>query len=172
LDHRRLKLTSYRSIISKISYGVPIAMLYKERWSIEKWWRWLKRIYKVKEPLGESENALPLQIVAAFVTDLVLRAFKHSGGFKGALYDFVKTCREIALIPISGVIGGMRQALEAALYHLGYLKLYLKRKLDGNLRVALIWDRTESACSQKFAPEPSCAPKRLQHIFALRTGLI
>jgi hypothetical protein len=81
---------------------------------IEKWWRWLKRIYKVKEPLGENENALPLQIVAAFVTDLVLRAFKHSGGFKGALYDFVKTCREIALIPIFGVIGPMRQALTAA----------------------------------------------------------
>ena len=50
-----------------------------------------KRIYKVKEPLGESENALPLQIVAAFVTDLALRAFKHCGGFKGTLYKFVKT---------------------------------------------------------------------------------
>jgi len=64
--------------------------------------------------LGESENALPLQIVAAFVTDLVLRAFKHCGGFKGTLYEFVKTCREIVLIPISGVIGRMRQALMAA----------------------------------------------------------
>jgi hypothetical protein len=48
---------------------------------IENWWRWLKRLYKVKEPLGRSSNALPLQIVAAFVTDLLLRAFKHSGGF-------------------------------------------------------------------------------------------
>jgi hypothetical protein len=89
---------------------------------IEKWWRWLKRIYKVKEPLGESENALPLQIVAAFVTDLVLRAFKHCGGFKGTLYDFVKTCREIALIPISGVIGRMRQALIAAAVSLELLE--------------------------------------------------
>jgi len=93
-----------------------------QRWSIEKWWRWLKRIYKVKEPLGESENALPLQIVAAFVTDLALRAFNHCGGFKGTLYDFVKTCREIALIPISGVIGRMRQALVAAAVSLKLLE--------------------------------------------------
>ena len=91
----------------------------------------------------ESENALPLQIVAAFVTDLVLRAFKHCGGIKGALYDFVKTRREIALIPVSGVIGRMRQALVAAAISLSYSKLHLKGKLDGELRVALIWDRTD-----------------------------
>jgi hypothetical protein len=63
-----------------------------------------------------------LQIVAAFVTDLVLRAFKHCGGFKGALYEFVKTRREIALIPISGVIGPMRQALTAAAVSLELLE--------------------------------------------------
>ncbi|MCI0659504.1 MAG: hypothetical protein L0220_00365 [Acidobacteria bacterium] len=65
---------------------------------------------------------MPLQIVAAFVTDVLLRAFKHSGGFKGTLYDFVKTCREIALIPISGVIGRMRQALIAAAISLELLE--------------------------------------------------
>jgi Transposase DDE domain len=117
-DGKIIRVLTSRHDLSALS----ITMLYKERWSIEKWWRWLKRIYKVKEPLGESENALPLQIVAAFVTDLVLRAFKHSGGFKGALYDFVKTCREIALIPISGVIGPMRQALTAAAVSLDLLE--------------------------------------------------
>ena len=117
-DGKIIRVLTSRHDLSALS----IAMLYKERWSIEKWWRWLKRIYKVKEPLGESENALPLQIVAAFVTDLVLRAFKHCGGFKGTLYDFVKTCREIALIPVSGVIGRMRQALVAAAVSLELLE--------------------------------------------------
>ena len=117
-DGKIIRVLTSRHDLSALS----ITMLYKERWSIEKWWRWLKRIYKVKEPLGESENALPLQIVGAFVTDLVLRAFKHSGGFKGALYDFVKTRREIALIPISGVIGPMRQALTAAAVSLELLE--------------------------------------------------
>jgi hypothetical protein len=32
---------------------------------------------------------LPVQIVSAFVTDLLLRAFKHSSGFTLTLPDFV-----------------------------------------------------------------------------------
>jgi hypothetical protein len=70
-------------------------------------------IYKIKEPLGRSENALPLQIVAAFVTDLLLRAFKHCGGFKGKLYEFVTTCRDLALVPIAR-LGSLREVLLAA----------------------------------------------------------
>ena len=83
-----------------------------KRWTIENWWRWLKRLYKVKEPLGRSSNALPLQIVAAFVTDLLLRAFKHSGGFKGSLYEFVTTCRDVSLTPICR-LGSLREVLLA-----------------------------------------------------------
>jgi hypothetical protein len=40
--------------------------LLTNRWGIENWWRWLKRLYKVKEPLGRRGNALLLQIVAVF----------------------------------------------------------------------------------------------------------
>jgi hypothetical protein len=87
--------------------------LYKERWTIENWWRWLKRIYKVKEPWGRKANALPLQIVAAFVTDLLLRAFKHGGGFKGKLYEFVTTCRDMALVPLAR-LGSLQAVLLAA----------------------------------------------------------
>jgi hypothetical protein len=43
-------------------------------------------------------------------------------GFKGALDDLVKTCPEIALISISGVIGHMRQALMAAAVSLELLE--------------------------------------------------
>ncbi len=96
-DGKRLRVLTTRHDLSALS----IAELYKERWTIENGWRWLKRIYKVKEPLGRSANALPLQIVAAFVTDLVLRAFKHSGGFRGSLYEFVTLCRDLALVPLA-----------------------------------------------------------------------
>jgi hypothetical protein len=103
-DGRLVRILTSRHDLSALN----VAMLYKERWSIEKWWRWLKRIYKVKEPLGRSEQALPLQIVAAFVTDLLLRAFKHSGGFKGSLYNFVITCRDMALAPLDR-LGKLRE---------------------------------------------------------------
>lgn len=117
-----LRLVSYRLTDGKLIRvltdrhdlsALSVALLYKERWTIENWWRWLKRVYKIKEPLGRSENALPLQIVAAFVTDLLLRAFKHCGGFKGKLYEFVTTCRDLALVPIAR-LGSLRAVLLAA----------------------------------------------------------
>jgi hypothetical protein len=96
-DGKLIRVLTTRADLSALS----IAQLYKERWTIENWWRWLKRIYKVKAPLGRSEQALPLQIVAAFVTDLVLRAFKHNGGFRGSLYEFVTLCFDLALAPLA-----------------------------------------------------------------------
>jgi hypothetical protein len=117
-----LRLVSYRLTDGKLIRvltdrhdlsALSVALLYKERWTIENWWRWLKRVYKIKEPLGRSENALPLQIVAAFVTDLLLRAFKHCGGFTGKLYEFVTTCRDLALVPIAR-LGSLREVLLAA----------------------------------------------------------
>jgi hypothetical protein len=90
--------------------ALSVARLYKERWSIENWWRWLKRVYKVKEPLGLSENALALQIIAAFVTDLLLRVFKDCGGFQGELYEFVDLCGDLLLVPIDR-LGSLREPL-------------------------------------------------------------
>ena len=105
-DGKLIRVLTDRHDLSALS----IAQLYKARWSIENWWKWLKRNYKVKEPLGLSENALPLQIVAAFVTDLLLRAFKHSGGFKGSLHEFVETCRDMLLSPLHR-LGNLRETL-------------------------------------------------------------
>jgi hypothetical protein len=93
--------------------AVSVAQLYKERWTIEKWWKWVKQMFKIKRPLGESENALPMQIVSAFVTDLLLRAFKHSSGFTSSLYEFVSNCQELSLVPLKELTNGaLRRALE------------------------------------------------------------
>ena len=89
------------------------AQLYKERWTIENWWKWIKQMFKIKRPLGESENALPVQIVSAFVTDLLLRAFKHSSDFTRSLYEFVSNCQELSLVPLMELTKGiLRRALE------------------------------------------------------------
>jgi hypothetical protein len=70
-------------------------------------------MFKIKRPLGESENALPVQIVSAFVTDLLLRAFKHSSGFTRSLYEFVSNCQELSLVPLKELTKGiLRRALE------------------------------------------------------------
>ena len=93
--------------------AVSVAQLYKERWTIENGWKWVKQMFKIKRPLGESENALPVQIVSAFVTDLLLRAFKHSSGFTSSLYEFVSNCQELSLVPLKELTNGaLRRALE------------------------------------------------------------
>lgn len=85
--------------------------------NIENWWKWLKAMYKIKEPMSRSAAALPVQIVGAFVTDLLLRAFKHSSGFTSSLYEFVTRCQEASLTALSQLPANsaLRQALEAIL---------------------------------------------------------
>lgn len=62
--------------------------------------------------MGLGENALPLQIVAAFVVDVLLRAFKQSGGLTERLYEFVTICRDLSLVPLAR-LGSLREALVA-----------------------------------------------------------
>jgi Transposase DDE domain len=111
-DGKLIRVLTDRFELSALS----VAQLYKERWTIENWWKWVKQMFKIKRPLGESENALPVQIVSAFVTDLLLRAFKHSSGFTSSLYEFVSNCQEFSLVPLKELTNGaLRQALETIL---------------------------------------------------------
>lgn len=90
-----------------------IALLYKERWQIENWWKWLKFIFKIKEPIGRSENACQIQIITALIADLLLKVFKKVGGYSGSLYDFVVRIQEMSLLSISDLANGLlRKALE------------------------------------------------------------
>ena len=108
-DGKLIRVLTDRFDLSALS----VAQLYKERWTIENWWKWVKQMFKIKRPLGESENALPVQIVSAFVTDLLLRAFKHSSGFTRRLYEFVSNCQEFSLVPLKELTQGiLRRALE------------------------------------------------------------
>jgi hypothetical protein len=111
-DGKLIRVLTDRFDLSALS----IEQLYKERWTIENWWRWVKQMLKIKRPLGESENALPVQIVSAFVTDLLLCAFKHSSGFTSSLYEFVSNCQELGLVPLEELTNGaLRRALETIL---------------------------------------------------------
>jgi putative transposase len=99
--------------------ATSVARLYKERWKIENWWRWLKALLKINRPLGETANALQLQILAAFITDLLWRVFKVFGHFPKSLYEFVTRYQELCLVRMADVPpGAFRRALEAILEHL------------------------------------------------------
>jgi hypothetical protein len=50
-----------------------IADLYKRRWQIELFFRWVKQTLKIKHFLGRSENAVRIQIAIALIAFLLLR---------------------------------------------------------------------------------------------------
>lgn len=50
-----------------------IADLYKRRWAIELFFRWIKQTLKIRHFLGTSENAIRIQIAVALIAYLLLR---------------------------------------------------------------------------------------------------
>jgi hypothetical protein len=53
--------------------ATEIAVLYKRRWAIELFFRWVKQVLKIRRFLGTSENAVAIQIAVALIAFLLLR---------------------------------------------------------------------------------------------------
>uniref|UniRef100_UPI00248EEC04 IS4 family transposase n=1 Tax=Parendozoicomonas sp. Alg238-R29 TaxID=2993446 RepID=UPI00248EEC04 len=53
--------------------AAEIADLYKSRWQIELFFKWIKQNLKVKRFLGRSENAVRIQVLTAMIAYLLLR---------------------------------------------------------------------------------------------------
>lgn len=50
-----------------------IAALYKQRWQIELFFKWIKQNLKIKQFLGRSENAVMIQVLIAMIAYLLLK---------------------------------------------------------------------------------------------------
>lgn len=61
-----------------VSPAETIADLYKTRWEIELFFRWIKQTLKIRKFLGTSENAVRIQIAVALIAYLLLRIV-HAG---------------------------------------------------------------------------------------------
>jgi Transposase DDE domain/Domain of unknown function (DUF4372) len=55
-----------------------IAALYKQRWQIELFFKWIKQNLKIKRLVGRSENAVRTQIIIAMITFLLLKLVNQS----------------------------------------------------------------------------------------------
>ena len=70
-----------------------IAGLYKTRWEVELFFRWIKQTLKIRKFLGTSENAVRIQIAAALIAYLLLR-MAHAGQNPGlSLLTFTRLVR-------------------------------------------------------------------------------
>jgi len=74
-----------------------IADIYKSRWQIELFFKWIKQHLKIKTFLGTSKNAVYTQIWVAMIYYLLLAWLKHQTRFRGSLLDLTRMIQEVPL---------------------------------------------------------------------------
>jgi Transposase DDE domain/Domain of unknown function (DUF4372) len=67
-----------------------ITDLYKRRWAIELFFRWIKQTLKISHFLGTSENAVRIQIAVALIAFLLLRLAHDSNRIVASPLTFVR----------------------------------------------------------------------------------
>lgn len=67
-----------------------IADLYKRRWAIELFFRWIKQTLKITKFMGTSENAVRTQVAVALIAFLLLRLAHANQRAVPRLLDFVR----------------------------------------------------------------------------------
>src|SRR5512132_2026036 len=85
------KLTLFTNDLD--SSAETIADLYKTRWQIELFFRWIKQNLKIRRFYGRSANAVRLQIAAAIITYLLLKLLHNAAKTKKTAARFFASVR-------------------------------------------------------------------------------
>lgn len=80
--------------------ALNIALVYKNRWQIELFFKWIKQHLQIKTFLGTSKNAVLTQIWIAMIYYLLLAWIKFQTKFKGSLHVLTVMFREMCLQPV------------------------------------------------------------------------
>ena len=70
--------------------ALEVAMLYKYRWTIEQFFKWIKQHLKIKTFWGHSFNAVKIQIYIAMITYLLVALVKHRLNLKQTQYEILQ----------------------------------------------------------------------------------
>lgn len=95
-----LRRVGYRDLETKKHYvfltnnfklsAKTIADIYKERWQIETFFRWIKQNLKIKAFIGNSRNAVMTQIYVALIAYLLLCMFKYLSKVPASLQNLLR----------------------------------------------------------------------------------
>ena len=70
--------------------ALTIAQLYKSRWQVELFFKWIKQHLRIKAFYGTSENAVKTQIWIAIATYVLIAIIRKQLGLKVSLYTFLQ----------------------------------------------------------------------------------
>ena len=93
--------------------ALTIAQLYKSRWSVELFFKWIKQHLRVKKFYGTSANAVKTQLWVALIVYLLVAILKKQLGVKGSLYKILQIL-SVTVFEKMPIL----QALEGANYEL------------------------------------------------------
>ena len=69
---------------------VKVADLYKNRWQIELFFKWLKQHLKIKKFWGETENAVRIQIYSAITAYCMMTIVQKNLGVERSIYEMLQ----------------------------------------------------------------------------------
>lgn len=103
--------------------GSTVAALYRKRWQIESLFKRMKQNYPLKYFLGDSENAIKIQIWCALIADLLLKIVKKAAAAKWSFSNLAAMVRLHLMTYID--LFGFLKSPEKSL-----LKLFARRKKE------------------------------------------
>lgn len=70
--------------------ALDIALLYKNRWQVELFFKWIKQHLKIKSFWGTSENAVRIQIYTAIITYCLVAIIEHDQKIERSTYEILQ----------------------------------------------------------------------------------
>lgn len=70
--------------------ALQVAELYKNRWQVELFFKWLKQHLKIKKFWGTTENAVRIQIYAAMCTYCLVATVQHDMKLNRSTYEVLQ----------------------------------------------------------------------------------
>jgi len=70
--------------------AIQIAFLYKQRWQIELFFKWIKQNLKIKSFWGTTENAVRIQINTAIITYCLVSIFQNEQKIEQSIYEIIQ----------------------------------------------------------------------------------
>jgi putative transposase len=70
-----------------------IAQLYKQRWQIELFFKWIKQHLQIRHFVGANENAVRIQLLVALIAYVLVSMLKTATQFKGSMWMLLAQLR-------------------------------------------------------------------------------
>jgi IS4 transposase len=73
--------------------ALEIAQVYKARWGIELFFKWVKQHLEIKQFVGRNENAVRIQILTALISYLLVALFRQNTGARQTFWECLSLIR-------------------------------------------------------------------------------